>query len=416
MSNAAAASTGEDASKLGFRKPEPPAQFQQVPTSTNIVGFFNNNRFPVRINSSALEISFELKPGEYLKIRSTGQKVNDPRLRAYVYSGGLSIEHAATGTEVPVVPLPRKGATQATQAPRPATPGFSGSREMPAAHKPQPKPALTTKQAQGHETQPHVPGMATPIPENHQPVQKPVPTKDRIIRQGPVTGMSMENARNRGLIGKQRIVPEDLGVEASQADGSRSLPELKIPPMIRPNSAKVNPAAVARQFADKTPEGAAQLQRATDIQSGSVPEELGDVADVMRPVSLEPQPIQESEQVVDDGNDLCGGPDTGEQEQAQQTGSAQAEGGATGTDNLPEPDLGEGGAQDQQQQSQAQGGTGQADPKLKYFCDRSQKGFQYPSHYMRHIRKLIRTGVYTVEEVDQIEANLPKSNSTRIRG
>ncbi len=416
MSTAAAASNGEDASKLGFRKPEPPAQFQAVPTSTNIVGFFNNNRFPVRINTSALEISFELKPGEYLKIRSTGQKVNDPRLRAYVYSGGLSIEHAATGVQVPVVPLPRKGATQATQAPRPATPGFSGSREMPAnLAKPQPKPALTAKQAQGQEPQPHVPGMATPIPENHQPVQKPVPTKDRIIRQGPVTGMSMENARNRGLIGRQRIVPEDLGVEASQADGSKSLPELKIPPMVRPNSAKVNPAAVAKQFADKTPEGAAQLQRATDIQNGSVPEELGDVADVMRPVSLEPQPIQESEQPpVDDGNDLCGGPDTGEQPQQQSQQTEAAQEGTGAPDNLPEPDLGEGegGAQEQ-----AQGGTtGQVDPKLKYFCDRSQKGFQYPSHYIRHIRKLIRTGVYTVEEVDQIEANLPKGNSTRIRG
>lgn len=90
------------AKDLGFRPPVPqPAVEAPVKgATTNVMGYFNNNPWPVHIAISSLGIALHLdQRGDY--VMSNGRKVNDPILDAYVGPGQLARE--ISKVPVPVV-------------------------------------------------------------------------------------------------------------------------------------------------------------------------------------------------------------------------------------------------------------------------------------------------------------------------
>ena len=74
--------------------------------TTNIVGYFNGNGFPIQLNISPLGLSFTLPPGNYITVKDVdGKKVktNDPFLSDYVGKNRLSVEKSTS--PVPLVLL-----------------------------------------------------------------------------------------------------------------------------------------------------------------------------------------------------------------------------------------------------------------------------------------------------------------------
>jgi hypothetical protein len=80
-------------------------------SSTKVVGYFNNNRWPVIISISAVNVNLTVSPrvpgrnDNYVIDRDTGKKINDPLLERFVGPDMLSRE--TSKTEVPLLLFPR---------------------------------------------------------------------------------------------------------------------------------------------------------------------------------------------------------------------------------------------------------------------------------------------------------------------
>lgn len=86
----------ELARQLGFSAPQSPVPAPPKGQTTNVVGYFNSNPWPVHIAISALGISLHIpNRGEFVK-DGEGNKVNDPILEQYVGPGQLSRETSAS--------------------------------------------------------------------------------------------------------------------------------------------------------------------------------------------------------------------------------------------------------------------------------------------------------------------------------
>jgi len=86
----------ELARQLGFSAPQNPVPALPKGQTTNVVGYFNSNPWPVHIAISALGISLHIpNRGEYVK-DVEGNKVNDPILEQYVGRGQLPRETSST--------------------------------------------------------------------------------------------------------------------------------------------------------------------------------------------------------------------------------------------------------------------------------------------------------------------------------
>lgn len=98
----------ELARQLGFAPPQNPVPAPPKGQTTNVVGYFNSNPWPVHIAISSLGISLHIpNRGEFVK-DDKGNKVNDPILEQYVGPGQLSRE--TSSTPVPVRMFIRPGA------------------------------------------------------------------------------------------------------------------------------------------------------------------------------------------------------------------------------------------------------------------------------------------------------------------
>lgn len=162
--------------------------------TTNVVGYFNPNSWPIYIEISELNIKCELKPNQYIRDRA-GNYINDPVFDDYVQPKGLS--KATSDTPVPVNFVPRFVKTV--------------------------RPAHSVTQASGFVRQPD----GTVVPTY---AQNPNVTAPEIpANKCPHIGMTVEKARQLGLIGKPRIVPEDYGAaDTSGAPSpSKDLPGIK---------------------------------------------------------------------------------------------------------------------------------------------------------------------------------------------
>ncbi len=147
-------------------------------STTNVKGYFNPNSWPIFIEVSECNLKLELKPQEFIRDRK-GNPINDPIFDNYVRPKGLSKEQSKV--KVPINYVPRvvlgenKNAHSVSSATRFEKDGISG-RMVPV-----------------YEQQ------AAPVA---------APSVSRIPHQG----MSMDEARKRGFVGKPLIVPEDYGV------------------------------------------------------------------------------------------------------------------------------------------------------------------------------------------------------------
>lgn len=138
--------------------------------------FFNGCQWPVYIEISECNVKFELRPGETV-VDTQRHPINDPILDQFVKPQGLS-------KSVGKVPIP------INYMPRKVLPTSNGQH------------AVTEAVRFQHDAF----GRLQPVyaPAKKQVAAPPISTTSHV-------GMSVEEAKRRGLIGAQRIVPEDYG-------------------------------------------------------------------------------------------------------------------------------------------------------------------------------------------------------------
>jgi hypothetical protein len=150
--------------------------------TTNTVGYYNGNKWPLDIMISELNVTLRLPPGGYICENSAERrKINDPFFDKYTRPYQLSKEISKNGP-VPLLLVPR--VTSPTQN--------SGHQHSVRAVR------NFTHDANGQR----VPQLPPP----------PVAPPNLAVNTPTHKGMSMEEARRLGHIGKPRLVPEDYGV------------------------------------------------------------------------------------------------------------------------------------------------------------------------------------------------------------
>ncbi len=155
---------------------------------TNVKGYFNPNSYRVTVMISEVGLAVELAPQEFILERTSLRKINDPILNRYV---GRLLSVETTDKPVPVIKIP------VVTHPVPANPGYvvgQGKRDATG------------------RWQPPIAASAPPVPATSAS-GAPV-----VSSQGSVMGMTIDEARKRGFIGKQRLVSEDYG--AAETDGA----------------------------------------------------------------------------------------------------------------------------------------------------------------------------------------------------
>ncbi len=177
---------------------------------TNVKGYFNPNTWPVQIAISELNLSIRLEPMQFILDRRTGKKINDPLLDAYV--GPKMLRPEIVDTPIEVVPMP------VIAAPVQARPGYvvgQGVRDGDGKWQP-----------------------PTVAAQPEMPLTAPSGATLVSVRES-VHGMTVEEARQRGLIGKPKFVPEDYG--AAESDGApvegRNIPSIKYSIESKPRAA-----------------------------------------------------------------------------------------------------------------------------------------------------------------------------------
>lgn len=186
-----------------------------VPMTTT-VGYFNGNKFPIHLFISALNQTLRLEVGEYIKDRA-GACINDSFFDQYAMHPNQLTK------EVSEQPVPLNALPPLNQAP-----------VMPAGQPPVREITEFTKADRRGLHQP-----ITPRPIVHTP-RDPSTTS--------IQGMSVDEARKRGLIRPTRLVPEDYGADESTgqpASGER-IPSIKYATDVPATSRKpVAPVVVA---------------------------------------------------------------------------------------------------------------------------------------------------------------------------
>lgn len=157
---------------------------------TYTAGYFNGNRWPIQIFISKHNLQLLLQPNEFVT-DSTGRRINDPLFDNY-----KQLSKEMSKAPVALVAIPESV----------ALPKLPGGNAVYGTDQ-------VTVNAKGQKV-PVVPSTPPPPPN--------------AINAGAVRGMSIEEARNAGLIGKVKVVPEDYGI--TDTDGApRSAAD--IPPM-----------------------------------------------------------------------------------------------------------------------------------------------------------------------------------------
>ena len=165
---------------------------------TNVVGYFNANNWPVSFSSSALGLSITVQPRKYLTDRD-GNKINDPRLEQYCRPQMLSKEVTKTGETVPLRMI--AGGTAATVAPATSPlSGFSASVDVP------------------------------PLAANRAPtaLKPPAKVQQPSTNLNPVMGMTMEEARKRGLVRATTTPPTGPKDDATTATSAAGAPYIEV--------------------------------------------------------------------------------------------------------------------------------------------------------------------------------------------
>lgn len=175
---------------------------------TNIRGFLNNNEYPLQLQISKFNQTIQVAAGEYVR-DANGRLINDSILAGYVGPGMLVCEQIAKGQPpvdlVAIHPSESGNPVSGTQIVK--------RDEQQAAH-----PVSTADRLQKD-------GRGNVVPVNLKTVAAhggPVPAG-----YNPIVGLSVEEARKAGLIGKPRLVPEDYGADVG-GGGGQPIPPIRV--------------------------------------------------------------------------------------------------------------------------------------------------------------------------------------------
>ena len=113
----------EEAKALGFKPPQGAQVAPAAPKTTRVVGYFNNNPWPVHVSLSDYGISLNLQNrGDYVR-DTDGNKINDPALEAMTGENMLSREMSDT-------PVPIRMIVPPDQKPINENKSFHGTQEF----------------------------------------------------------------------------------------------------------------------------------------------------------------------------------------------------------------------------------------------------------------------------------------------
>ena len=215
---------------------------------TFTVGYFNPNTWPIYIEVSEVNVKCELKPGQYIRDRQ-GNYINDPVFEDYVQPKGLS--RAMGQQQVQVRYVPR--VVKTTRPPNSVTQATGFVRDSS--------------------------GQVVPVYASQGQPPAEVPAN-----KIPIVGMTVAKARELGLIGKPRLLPEDYGVtdNTGAPSPSKDLPSMKYslesPPRIR-TAAPLTPELM---MADPN------LPRAVVVQRQAIQRTLNTAAAAISPDDFNP--------------------------------------------------------------------------------------------------------------------------------
>lgn len=169
--------------------------------TTNVVGYYNGNRWPIQVVASKFNVTLTLKSGEYILDRK-GRKVNDPYFE--VFANNKQLHRELSNKPVPIIAIPEVTAANVVTQPT------------------NPVKAVTewTRDVRGHK-QPVIP---EPEP---QPQPQGLPNAVVASATESVRPMTMDQARKLGYIRKVREVPEDYGVNDTTGLPPSGIPKMK---------------------------------------------------------------------------------------------------------------------------------------------------------------------------------------------
>lgn len=227
--------------------------------TTRIVGYFNPNPYPILVEVSEANIKVELKPNEFIRDRN-GHYINDPIFDDYVQPRGLS--RSIGKEELPVRFVPRL--VKSTRPPHSVSQATAFVRDNNGRTQP-----VYAKPPQEIE----------PTPEN----------------RNPITGMTVEKARQLGLIGKPRLVAEDYGADETTGAPSHgkpipsikysieSKPRIQTAAPLNPEMTEIDPDVRGAEAAHRQ-----SLQNALS-HAGKSPENFNPAS--VRPNTAHPAPV-----------------------------------------------------------------------------------------------------------------------------
>ena len=218
-------------------------------SKTSVIGYFNPNDYPIKLDISAHNMVIMLEPKKYI-IDRTGHMVNDPLLDSYVGKGRLS-RASDPKQQVDIVFLRPVNPT-----PTPGQPGTAYTHAVSQA---------TGFQVRDGRVQPV--GMQ---PTAVAPAQVPPPAS-----YNPVRGMSIEEAKKLKLIRPTKPVPEDYGAEEGTGAprSGQEIPEIKYATDTGPRGRKPRPlpAELAQPATPAQAATIAALERAASANPDEVP-------------------------------------------------------------------------------------------------------------------------------------------------
>lgn len=359
-----------------------------MPPTTKVVGYFNPHKHPICVEISEINLKVELSQNVFIK-DSVGRLINDPIFERYCHAKGLARSFAEQ--PVPIIMVPR----------------FARRETQPVAVR-----QATGFVRQGGRT---VPTFATV----HQSPQREV-----ALNKTPYAGMTMDQARKLGLVGKPRLIPEDYGADESSTGAPKNtdqLPDIRYSMESRPK----NPAVAAGIPAlrpelseagqDLPPEEAAKrtslAQRLTKAAGTPTGDEF-DPATVKAPVPVVPvapatipaqppsasapktttarrqrrvaAPVRETPQAtVPQPESQLPAPETAQTAETEESQEEPQGGGVVaplneGNDEMPPPDL-------ETQETEPQAGEQPAAEGQNFVCAADGKTFKFRSLLLRHV-------------------------------
>lgn len=234
---------------------------------TNVIGYFNPHDYPIVVQVSEVNVKTEVGSKRYIT-DPAGRYINDPVFEKYCHAKGLA--RTTTQTPVPIYALPRT--VRAT-------------------------PAGSVTQAKGFVRD----GSGKTIP-SYDKKALAAPKREVSVNSQSHVGMSVEEARKRGLIGKARLLPEDYGAD-ERTDGPvdpnppkikysiESQPKIKSSSVLRPELMEADedlpPEEQAKRHALQQ-----SLQAASKTITGDEfrPETVKPTAPTQTPVAITPAP------------------------------------------------------------------------------------------------------------------------------